>query len=150
MKNIIKKILSFTINYGWILLILIVIGATLFNFVIKDKINLLKINEQNLSESKALYTCKNLDILNNQTLHIYPEIYLVKAKIEKMTGLNVIFIEGGKSSIRSENQSNVACEIPINICTNDYVYCTWITTTIPINYKEWQIWFNKYSVIGGK
>lgn len=86
--------------------------------------------------------CDNLDKIHENTIYLYPSILEIKAGIER-AGERVTNMQGNNVKVYSFDEYGVSCIMPAKICNYEVSYCLDIEMLIPVNYTEWDIWYNE-------
>ena len=74
---------------------------------------------------------------------VFPEIIKSKTEVENSLNMNVIEIYGDEITPREgmNDDKGVSCNVPIEACTNGYVFCLQLSMVVPINYTEYEVWY---------
>jgi len=134
------NISDFMMVYGWaILVVLVAIGALAYFGIFNPE----NFKEQPINTTKEVMVCNNLEKLDNTTLHIYPEIINRKNLLEADWYFRIVDIKGNTSIPRQWDNNGVMCQMNAEMCTLGYTYCLDIKIIIPVNYTEWDTWYNE-------
>lgn len=111
--------------------------------VINGTINFPDFQENKIPEKGTLefpeYVCDNLD--NGKS--VYYEVIKSKTDIENNLQMRVINIYGNETSARMWNTLGVTCNMAAEVCQKQYLFCFNIQMIVPVDYNEWDMWFNK-------
>lgn len=94
-----------------------------------------KENEQTYQEM----ICANLD--NNGS--VFKEIPISMQLIDQTLNLKVVNVYANTSKPRMWNEQGVTCQMNVEVCQHEYLFCMNLEMMIPVEYIEWNNWYNK-------
>jgi len=121
-----------------ILIIALIFGGAIFGFVYFAKEN---IHDEKplINETNVTFICNNLD----NGMAVFPEIMKIRKEIENNLEMNMITMFGNTTSARMWDKDGVMCDMDVEMCQKQYLFCMHVTAVIPVNYTEWKNWFYK-------
>lgn len=126
---------EFLTTYGWAILVIIVaIGALIYFQAFYEPPKMLLEKNQTMQER----ICSNLD---NGTA-VYYEVINSKTAVEKSLNMRVVNIYGNQTSPRFWDNQGVMCNVGIEACQPQYVFCMQMSMVVPVNYTEYEEWYN--------
>jgi len=132
-NNKLQAAMEFLMTYGWaILFVLLAIGplayfGVLGNFFTKN-------TEINLT---PYFVCDNLD----KNTSVFPAVISQMRELESSLGLHTFDIFGNQSVPKMFNNYGVMCEVPVQLCEENYLFCLDVKMIVPVNYTEYQTWY---------
>ena len=126
--------MEFLMTYSWaILVVLVAIGALAYFGVLGNFFS--KNTEINLTS--PYFVCDNLD----KNTSVFPEVIVQMRELESAFSLHTFDIFGNQSVPKMFNAFGVMCEMPVELCEDNYLFCLDVKMIVPVNYTEFEVWY---------
>jgi hypothetical protein len=128
-------VMDFIVTYGWAIVVVIVIIGGLAFFGILSPERFIKEEKNETYQEKV---CSNLD----KDGSVYKEIPASMQAVEQTAKMKVVDVWANTSKPKMWNNDGVMCEIDAQACQPQYVFCMDIKLIVPVNYTEYEAWYN--------